>query len=657
MSTDWTEARRACLEAFSDCVFPKLAVAPDPHGFWAREASEFGIDVATQALIDGVPEPARSGLLGLLDAFTDSGFLALPRAQQEELVHAIGASSPEAYAGVVALQRMVLGLAYTLPDANGKNPNWEALAYPGPRRAATPSPKRIAPRVITEDEQIEADVCVVGSGAGGGVIAGELTRRGLRVVVLEAGAYYNEGDFNQLELWAYQNLYWRGGYQPTGDNTVQVIAGATLGGGTTVNWQNCVRTPSWVRAQWARDHGLDGLDGPAFDQKLDRVLERIMANDRCSDQNGPHQRLAEGAEKLGYSYRRCLRNVDPARYDAEVAGFQGFGDITGSRMSTLNTYLDDAYLGGAQIIVGARAERILTSEGAAAGVVARCTGDGGRVHTLTVRASRVVVACGALETPALLLRSNIGGRAVGKYLHLHPSVALSGVYEGDQRAWWGPPQAGLSDQLLRLEDDHGLLFECVHHSLMTAATALPWRSGAEHKELMLEASRYATFVAILRDRGFGRVTVDERGEAVPYYPVEDVFDIRHLSRGIRELALLHEAAGAERIIGLANDALQTWHRGEDLEKFIASVAGTEEQPLPQQLFSAHQMGTARMGRDPDTSVAKPSGELHDTRGVYIGDTSAFPTALGVNPMVTCMALAARTAEYIAIDFEVCAPSV
>jgi choline dehydrogenase-like flavoprotein len=186
---------------------------------------------------------------------------------------------------------------------------------------------------------------------------------------------------------------------------------------------------------------------------------------------------------------------------------------------------------------------------------------------------------------------------------------------------------------------------------MTAATALPWKSGAAHKQLMAEASRYATFIAILRDRGFGRVVVDERGEAVPYYPVEDAFDIRHLQRGIRELALLHEAAGAERIIGLANDDLQTWHRGEDLEKFIDIVAGTPDKFIPQQLFSAHQMGTARMGRDPDTSVAQPSGELHDTRGVYIGDTSAFPTALGVNPMVTCMALAARTAEHIASEFE------
>jgi choline dehydrogenase-like flavoprotein len=648
MAIDWTEARRASLTALADCLFPSLDVAPDPDGFFRRKASDYGVDLAAALTLDQLPEPPRSGLVALLDALGANGITNLPEAMREQLVLGVAKSSPEAQAGIVALQQIVLGLAYTLTDAHGKNPNWSALNYPGPLRPAEKAERPIVPIAITEDDaELTADVCIVGSGAGGGVIAGELTKRGLSVVVLEAGGYFHESDFNQLELWAYQNLYWRGGYTPTADGTVALLSGATLGGGTTVNWNNCVRTPAWVRAQWAREFGLEGVDGAAFDEKLDGVLQRIQANDQCSDLNGPHRQLERGARKLGYSFRQCLRNIDPSKYDREVAGFHGFGDITGARQGTLNTYLLDAYRAGARIVTRAKAQRVLTEAGRASGVVANVTSSDGVTRKLTVRAPKVVVACGALETPALLMRSAIGGPAVGKYLRLHPVVALSGVYGDDQRAWWGPAQSALSDQCLQVEDEHGILIECAHHSLMVAASAVPWQSGREHKQLMAELNRYAGFIAIVRDRGHGHVAIDQNGESVPYYPVQDALDIRHLQRGIRECALLHEAAGAERIIAMPNGQIKWWHRGEDLEAFVREVAGTPGQWLPQQLFSAHQMGSARMGRDPNTSVARPTGELHDTRGVYIGDTSAFPTALGVNPMVTCMALAARTAEHIA----------
>jgi choline dehydrogenase-like flavoprotein len=118
-------------------------------------------------------------------------------------------------------------------------------------------------------------VCVVGSGAGGGVIAGMLAEAGLKVVVLEAAGYFNEADFNQSELWAFQNLYWRGGPTPTADFNVALQAGTTLGGGTTINWTTSLRTTPWVRAQWANEHGLEGVDGPEFDRHLDAVSQRI----------------------------------------------------------------------------------------------------------------------------------------------------------------------------------------------------------------------------------------------------------------------------------------------------------------------------------------------------------------------------------------------
>ena len=120
--------------------------------------------------------------------------------------------------------------------------------------------------------------------------------------VVEAAGYFNESDFNQLELSAYENMYWRGGPQPTADFNVTVYAGAGLGGGTVINWTNCLRTRPWVREQWASEHGLEGVDGPDFDRHLDAIFERLSVNDRCSDLNGPHQRMKEGADALGWSF-------------------------------------------------------------------------------------------------------------------------------------------------------------------------------------------------------------------------------------------------------------------------------------------------------------------------------------------------------------------
>ena len=231
-----------------------------------------------------------------------------------------------------------------------------------------------------------------------------------------------------------------------------------------INWTNCLRTHDWVRDEWAGEHGLEGLDGPDYDAHMDAVWERLGVNDECSDLTGPHRRLEEAAEKLGYDFRRITRNADRDRYDPESAAYMGFGDQSGSKLSTAKTYLLDAQRAGATIVSDCRVERILVEDGRAAGVEAVYTdpeaaANGGSPTRVVVRAPVVVVACGSIESPALLLRSQIGGPAVGDYLRLHPTAAVTAYYAEPQHWCWGPPQAALSHEFADLGDGHGFLIE------------------------------------------------------------------------------------------------------------------------------------------------------------------------------------------------------
>jgi choline dehydrogenase-like flavoprotein len=649
------DRQRRTLAAFADTIVPSLEPpdgADDRHGFWARAASHLGVSEAAEAALaqSGAPAEQLAGLRSLLDGLADAGMDALaPQAQREALVHAIADSSPEALARIAALRSLVLSLHYAAPDpATGRNANWEALGYPGPPRVPPDEPKTLRVRRPAAGEErivIEADVCVVGSGAGGGVVAGTLAGRGMRVCVLEAGGYFNEADFNQLEAWGYQNLYLRGGPMPTAEGQVSIQAGSAVGGGTLINWQNCVRTYPWVREQWAREHGLEGLDGPEFDRHLDEVLARIGATDECSELNGPHRRLREGCEALGWGFKPIVRNVDPSRHDPDLAGFVGFGDVTGSKLSTTKTYLADASRGGAELVASCRAERVLVESGRAAGVEGSYAGPDGAAARVSVRAPVVVVACGSIESPALLRRSGIGGPAVGDYLRLHPAGAVFGIYGEAQDPWWGPPQAALSNHFAAGTDGHGFLIEGAHHSLGISAAATPWRSGRQHKEDMARFRDTSALIWLIRDRGHGHVDVDRAGNAVPAYRLADELDVANFRAGQEAVARIHHAAGAERI-GVLNSSRPVWERGDDFDAFLERIRALPIAPYEHAVFLAHQMGSCRMGRDPQTSVANPWGELHDTPGVWIGDASAFPTASGTNPMVTIMALARRTAEAI-----------
>lgn len=409
---------------------------------------------------------------------------------------------------------------------------------------------------------------------------------------------------------------------------------------------NCIPTPERIIEEWA-SHGVEGLDDPAAFTRdhVEPVLERLGANTEATQQNATHRKLMAGLDALGHEHRPIVRNAS-LEDDAEFCGYCTLGCQQGCKRSAMKTWLQDASDHGAEAVVGCHAEKILVDDGRACGVQCSVTQPDASITGLRVDCSDVVVACGSIESPALLMRSGIGGPAVGKNLRLHPAYLVVGVYDEPIEGWRGQIQSLVSDAYASLEGDHGFLIEATGMFPGLVSGVVPWTDGAGHKQSMQTFRWMAPFISVARDHGSGEVVLDALGRPVVRWGLGDDVDARLAARANVELCRLHQAAGAQEIFTLHSKELR-WRVGEEFEAFCGVVAEASYAANDIGCFTAHQMGACRMGLDPETSVADGRGELHDVSGVWIGDASAFPTAPGVNPMVSIMALAHRTAQVMA----------
>lgn len=648
-----SETQRRTLEAVCDTFVPSVEVdADDPvlRAFFARSAGDLGVPGQVEDLMGEAMNPEqRAGLTELLDALAEEAFAEASLEERTRVLHDTGTASPEAKLGVKMLRQLTIMFFYGMPGEDGRNPNWDALGYSGP--VSAPPTREEAPKTIRveeisgEEATLTADACVIGSGAGGGVIAAQLQAAGRSVLVLEMGQYRNEADFDMLELPGMLEMYLGGGLLTTEDGSMALLAGSCLGGGTTVNYQNCLRTPEGVRREWAA-HGIEGIDDPGYERHLDAVMERIGANKGATHQNRIHQKMNQAFDALGLPWDVITRNADPTREDPNASGFGYVGDQSGAKQGTLKTFLQDAADTGARFVVRCRAERVLVEDGRAVGVEATVAHADGSATRLRVEAPTVVVAGGSIESPALLLRSGIGGPAVGHHLRLHPAAMVLGVYEEPIEGWLGQIQSSVSHAFAREEGDWGFLLEATYMAPSLFLASYPWADGRQQKEDAARTFRHlAPFISVQRDHGEAEVVLDAYGQPVVRWSLTDEMDRRLFVRAQRELVRLHRAAGAKEVMTFHAQMLR-WREGEDFDAFLDHVKAAPYEANDVTIFSAHQLGSCRMGSNPEDSVADGFGQLHDVKGVWIGDASAFPTASGVNPMVSNMALAHRTAENI-----------
>ena len=533
-----------------------------------------------------------------------------------------------------ALKRIITVTHYTTPGVA------RALGYPGPLGPPPAVPKPIRPLVVTADTTLTCDVAVVGSGAGGSVVAAELAAAGKDVVVLEKGGYHNEADFTHYESEGLARLYDAGGLLATRDLGFVILQGATLGGGTVINYTTSFATPESVRDEWAREHGLPHFTSAEFTRSLDAVARRLGVNTDHAAPSGRDRVLIRGLERLGWHHGLLPRNVRGCTQD-DSCGYCGYGCRVAAKQSTLVTYLPDAVARGARVVVDCDVRRVVIVGGRATGVEARVHG-----HALTVRAGAVVVACGSIHSPALLLRSGVRLPALGKFLALHPATAVFGEMDEPVRPWTGTLQAHYSDQFADLDRGYGFKVETapVHPSLL--ALAAPWESAAQYADRMGRLAHTALCGILLRDRFGGRVRVDRDGYPVVNYRVSR-YDAAHLRRALAAAAELLEAAGAREIWPpLARWISYKPGAPRAREEWLARVDAAGWGANQLLLVTFHQMASCRMGASARTSVVDPEHRVWGVEDLYVSDASVFPTASGVNPMLTIMGIAHRAAQII-----------
>jgi choline dehydrogenase-like flavoprotein len=586
---------------------------------------------------------------GLMLAGIPRPFKALSQEKREKYLTAM-ANSPmgQLRQGYQSIKRLSGFVFFAAPDLTGVNPNWEALDYQAPAPPPVNVAQPIKPLRITGDITLEADAVVIGSGAGGGVVAGELAMAGKNVIVLEKGGYNNEANFTLQEAQATSELYLKRGTLTTKDLGVIVLAGSTLGGGTVINWMTSFRTPREILEEWAHASGLSDLTEMTLLASFEAVEQRISV-DTVSSHNKQNQLLVNGCNVLGFQ-ANVLRNNAPGC--EQRCGFCGFGCRYGCKQSTMKTYLQDAYDNGARIIVRCSAEKVLIENGKAVGVKATAIDtETGETYSVTVRAKAVIVAAGAVHSPAVLLRSGIENPHIGRHLHLHPTTTVAGIYPEKVYSWQGVMQSAYSNEFAYLDGNYGYKLEVppAHPGLI--GTATPWYSPREYREQMLQTANVATFIILTRDKGEGTVTIDRDGEPVLDYVVS-VYDRKHLMHGLSQAARAHFAAGAQSIITLHNKRTRIDRpeggtvSEQQFREYDRQIERHGMGPNRVMMFTAHQMGTCRIGADPKNAVVDGNHEVYGVKGLFVCDGSVFPGASGVNPMLSIMGLAHRSSQYI-----------
>jgi choline dehydrogenase-like flavoprotein len=569
----------------------------------------------------------RAGLVALAAASYVSTGRSLSRLgsdRREQVLRRVAAPSPDAGAAVEAMKAIVL-------LANGaENYAPELLSHASKHQTARPD---AALNIVSSAESrsvVTADAVVVGSGAGGAMVARTLARSGLTVVVLEEGRRWTVQEFRTTHpIDRYAGLYRGAGATiALGRPSVVLPVGRAVGGTTVVNSGTCYRPPPAVQRRWRDEFGLALADSDRLAEHLDdveRTLRVAPVPLKIMGHNG--RLLLDAAAALGWRAAPIPRNAPGCEGCCQCA----IGCPRNAKFGVHLNALPEACAAGGRIISQARVERVLHRHGRARGVRARRP-DG---TALDVLADTVIVAAGATETPGLLRRSGFGAHPrLGRNLALHPATMLAGRFEDDVVAWHGVLQSAAVHEL---HESHGVLIEATSTPPGMGSMVFPGY-GAELLGWLDRAPRVATFGAMVADRGVGAVS-SVRGETLVRYNIARA-DVDKLVVAIEAMGRLLFAAGAAEVLtGLPGAMTVT-----SLPALQDALRRSDARSL--HLAAFHPTGTAAAGADDQLCPVDETGRLRGVDGVWVADASILPSCPEVNPQVSIMALALGVADEV-----------
>jgi choline dehydrogenase-like flavoprotein len=474
-------------------------------------------------------------------------------------------------------------------------------------------------------EKLDCDVVVVGSGAGGATAAYELATAGLSVVVLEAGPYVQPEEFTQREIDTMKRIYVDLGMQGPADGSINILQGRCVGGSTVVNGEVCFRIPDHVLEEWAKEYGVRGMSPAEMRPVFEDVERMIHAVPNEGRYLAGSERFDAGMRKLGIEPKPIVRNVK----DCKGCSYCFSGCAWGCKQSVDRSYLPAAIAKGAVVVSDARVERIDLDEARRARGVHAKTPEG----SLDVRARAVVLSCGTIETPLVLMQHGLGGRDVGRHLALHPVLFLLGWYDEARPAAY---RTNLLSTYTDVYVKDGFLVETGAPTPVSLAPYLPG-FGQAMKELARDLPSASGAGAIVRDDGsLGRVRRGRRGEKI----IEWALDERTKGKvraAMKRVAEISFASGARRVSFpmLRPTVLSS---PDELRALDTLPLG----PTDVTFLSYHPQGTARLG-----AVTDGDGAVEGARDLYVMDASLFPTPVGVNTQVSVMGVTTVLARRLA----------
>ena len=484
------------------------------------------------------------------------------------------------------------------------------------------------------DEQWEADVCVIGAGAGGAATACALAEAGLDVIVLEAGSHWEPSQFKQDSAWAYRNLYeGRGTRTAVGNCVLPVPGGRGVGGSTLINSAICFRTPDVILDEWVNEYGCTRLTKEAMSPRLDRVWETIgVTVNPVAFQKNNNLIFKKGADALGLPGDWLPRSAP----GCIGCGTCQTGCPTGGKSSVDRSFLPIAIeTGNTRIHANCRVQGVETNGG-------RVVSVGGRLidptdlkakGSFTVKAKAFVSSAGPVGTPRFLLSSGLTSDiVVGQNLFIHPTSGQMGRFEQEITPWRGVTQGYCVDRW-----DKGYLLQVYSLSPDQMFTGMPYSLGKSRLEAVRDFKHMGLAGPLVHDEdSVGRVTLS----GLVYFLGDQ--DRMRLLAGIRETCRVFFAAGAIEVY--------TGIVGSTPIQRVEDIDGAVRDDIPARdlyLYASHPMSTCQMGADPTTSAVDPDGRVWGWDNLFVADASIFPTSLGVNPQVSTMAIGLTIGDSVA----------